>query len=56
VVRLAPEQLLDARELLVGQPERAVERLLDDARQRDDARDPAGRRKGRGVVVVRLEK
>ena len=40
VVRLAPEQLADAVELPVGQPERAVERLFGDRRQMADPRWP----------------
>jgi hypothetical protein len=34
VVRLALEQLADARELAVGETERPVERLFEDPRQR----------------------
>jgi hypothetical protein len=33
VVRLAPEQLVDAAELGVGEPERPVQRLFRDLRQ-----------------------
>jgi hypothetical protein len=59
VVRLALEQLDDPLELVVGEAERAVERLFGDARQGDDTRDRAGRSrppwKARAPSVVTVE-
>jgi hypothetical protein len=43
VVRLALEQLDDARELAVGQPQSAVQRLFRNLRQAAQCK-PAGRR------------
>jgi hypothetical protein len=43
VVRLALEQLADAVQLVVGQAERAVERLSGDRRQMPDPRRTSGR-------------
>jgi len=44
VVRLASEQLADAVVLAVGEPERAVEMLFRDRRQRQQSREGTGRR------------
>jgi hypothetical protein len=43
VVRLTLEQLVDAVELEVGEPERTVNRLLRDRRQRPESRRGRGR-------------
>ena len=53
VVRVAPEQLADAVELLVGQPQRTVERLFRrDLRQEQES--TAGRTTGPGYVCPLL--